>query len=151
MALLIRLPAAMDAQLRRDAGMTHYDYSVLVHLSGSPEYTIKMKRLADLTEGSLSRLSQVISRMEDRGWVERSPDPHDGRTTLATLTEQGMSALEAAAPGHVHNVRQLVFDKLSREQVTELRDISQAVLVAAASEAYAPHESHILSGRTSGI
>src|ERR1700750_2894666 len=76
--VMIRLPGALDAQLQRDAGITHFDYQVLSALSMDPDRTIRMSVLALITEGSLPRLSQVVSRLEKRGWVRRTPDPSDG-------------------------------------------------------------------------
>jgi hypothetical protein len=54
---LIRLPAALDAQLRRDAGISHFEYQVLALLSEAPVRTLRMSALATMAEGSLSRLS----------------------------------------------------------------------------------------------
>ncbi|MFC7760361.1 MarR family winged helix-turn-helix transcriptional regulator [Catellatospora bangladeshensis] len=71
-ALMIRLPSALDAQLQRDAGLSHFEYQVLAALSEAPERTLRMSRLAMLAEGSLSRLSQVVARLEQRGWVRRT-------------------------------------------------------------------------------
>src|SRR4051812_18581465 len=79
--MMARLPAALDAQLRRDAGISHFEYQVLSGLSMSAERTMRMSRLAAFAEGSLSRLSQVVARLEERGWVTRTPDPADGRYT----------------------------------------------------------------------
>ena len=53
-----------------------------------------MSELGEFAQASLSRLSQMVGRLEKRGWVHRHPDPTDGRYTLATLTEDGMKALE---------------------------------------------------------
>lgn len=122
--VVINLPAALDRQLRRDAGMSHFDYQVLAGLSTAPDHTLRMSDLADWTEGSLPRLSQVVSRLERAGWVRRSPDPSDGRYTLATLLEEGLEALEAAAPGHVAAVRRYVFDALTAAQVRQLAAIT---------------------------
>jgi len=77
---LVRLPAALDAQLRRDAGISHFDYQVLALLSEAPGRTLRMSELATLAEGSLPRLSQVVARLEQRGWVRRTP--RSGRRTL---------------------------------------------------------------------
>jgi DNA-binding MarR family transcriptional regulator len=121
-ALLLTLPSALDAQLQNDAGMSFYEYMVLSMLSHAPDETLRMRHLATLTNGSLSRVSQVASRLETRGWLKRRPDPTDGRTTLATLTASGRRKLVAAAPGHVGNVRRLVLDPLSKSQVDQLRD-----------------------------
>ena len=122
-----RLPAALDAQLRRDAGITHFEYQVLALLSDAPERTLRMSTLAAQAEGSLPRLSQVVVRMEQRGWVRRAPDPADGRYTLATLTETGWGKVVQAAPGHVAEVRRLVVDQLTKAQLRQLRDIGRRI------------------------
>ena len=129
-SLLIRLPAALDAQLQRDAGMSHFEYQVLVCLSQSTERMMRMSVLAKLVEGSLPRLSQVVSRLERRGWVRRAPDPDDGRYTLAILTDEGLEKVTQTAPGHVGEVRRLVFDPLNRLQVRQLRQISRRIVRA---------------------
>ncbi|GAA4335601.1 hypothetical protein GCM10023086_68210 [Streptomyces venetus] len=54
--------------------------------------------LAEHTGSTLSRLSNMASRLEKRGWQRRRPDPADGRYTLATLTDGGMAKVAAAAP-----------------------------------------------------
>jgi DNA-binding MarR family transcriptional regulator len=128
--VLIRLPAALDAQLRRDAGMSHYEYWVMAMLSDAPERTIRMSELAELTNGSLPRLSQVVGRLEKRGWVRRSPDLTDGRYTLAILTEDGWAKVVDTAPGHVAEVRRLVFDPLTNAQVRQLHDIGRRINAA---------------------
>ena len=127
---LIRLPAALDAQLRRDAGITHYEYQVLAVLSEVPDRTLRMSVLAVRTEGSLPRLSQVVARHEQRGWVRRTPDPDDGRYTLAILTDEGWAKVAQAAPGHIEEVRRLVFDPLTKAQARQLREIGQRIMRA---------------------
>ena len=124
---LNRLPVALDAQLRRDAGISHFEYQVLVLLSEAPDRTLRMSALAALAEGSLPRLSQVVARLEQRGWVRRTPDPADGRYTLAILTGQGQAKVTQAAPGHVQEVRRLVFDPLTKTQSRQLREIGQRI------------------------
>jgi DNA-binding MarR family transcriptional regulator len=87
-----------------------------------------MTSLAQRTNATLPRLSHVVRRLEDRGLVDRFPCPDDGRATDARLTGDGWDAVVAAAPGHVTTVRRNVLDPLSREQVAQLRDISDALL-----------------------
>jgi DNA-binding MarR family transcriptional regulator len=127
---LVRLPAALDAQLRRDAGLSHFEYQVLALLSEAPGRTLRMSALATLAEGSLPRLSQVVGRLEQRGWVRRTPDPADGRYTLAILTGQGRVKVTEAAPGHVQEVRRLVFDPLTKTQCRQLREIGLRIIRA---------------------
>jgi len=128
--MVIRLPSALDAQLQRDAGISHFEYVVMSGLSESPDRTRRMSDLAVLANGSLSRLSHVVNRLEKQGWIRRSPDPADGRYTLATLTEEGWQKVVDTAPGHVEAVRGLVFDPLTRSQTRQLRDIGMRVLRA---------------------
>jgi DNA-binding MarR family transcriptional regulator len=129
-SVLIRLPGTLDAQLQQDAGISHFEYQVLAGLSEAPDRTLRMSDLAVLAEGSLPRLSQVVSRLEKRGWVRRTPDPADGRYTLAILTGQGWDKVVATAPGHVEAVRRLVFDPLTKAQSRQLRAISRRVMRA---------------------
>ena len=127
---LIRLPSALDEQLRRDAGISHIEYQVLAKLSQVPDRTLRMSVLAVQAEGSLPRLSQVVARLEQRGWVRRNPDPADGRYTLAVLTDEGWAKVAEAAPGHVEEVRRLVFDPLTKAQSRQLREISRRIMHA---------------------
>lgn len=127
-SLIQLLPAALDTQLRRDSDITHFEYWVLAMLSEAPERTLRMTALAERTSSTLSRLSHVVSRMEDRGLVERRPCPADRRATNATLTDGGWQKLVATAPGHVEAVREYVFDALTDDQVAELTEITEALL-----------------------
>lgn len=128
-AVIVRLPAALEAQLQRDAGMSHFEYWVLALVSESPDRTMRLSRLATQANASLSRLSHVVTRLERRGWLVRRRDPDDGRATLATLTDEGFDAVAAAAPGHVATVRALVFDALdSTEDVAALERLCAAIV-----------------------
>lgn len=127
---LIRLPAALDAQMQRDAGISHFEYLVLSGLSFWPERTLRMSDLAVYTASTLSRLSNVVARLEKRGWVSRTPDPTDGRYTLATLTDEGAATVAAAAPAHVNEVRRLVFDPLTKAQQQQMGRIAERILKA---------------------
>lgn len=122
------LPATLDAQLRRDSSLTHFDYFVLAMLSETDGRTLRMTDLAQRTNATLPRLSHVLKRLEERGLIERLACPEDGRATNAHLTEAGWEAIVAAAPGHVEAARHYVFDALSGEQVAQLRQICDALL-----------------------
>ncbi|MBT2597129.1 MarR family winged helix-turn-helix transcriptional regulator [Arthrobacter sp. ISL-72] len=128
--VMMRLPAALDAQLQRDAGLSHFEYMVLAGLSEAPDRTRRMSELAGFIESGLPRLSQVVGRLEKRGWVHRSPDPSDGRITLAILTEDGWAKVVHTAPGHVEAVRNLVFDPLTKAQCRQLGHIGDRIMRA---------------------
>lgn len=127
-AMSTLLEAALDRQLQRDSAMSHPYYQILAMLSDVPGRTLRMSDLAALTQSSQSRLSHAVARLERQGWVRRVPCPDDRRSTFAQLTEAGFAALAAAAPGHVRTVRRHLIDRLTPEQVEQLRDIGKAVL-----------------------
>jgi DNA-binding MarR family transcriptional regulator len=126
--ILIRLPAALDAQLQRDAGMNTFEYFVLTGLSQAPGHTLRMTDLAAVASGSASRLSHVVKRLEQRGWVRRELDAQDARCTNAVLTDAGWDTVVASAAGHVETVRHLVIDALTGGQVRQLHEIGERIL-----------------------
>jgi DNA-binding MarR family transcriptional regulator len=118
--LITWLPWSIDQQLQRDSNLGMVEYQVLAMLSTSPQRTMRMSSLAEVTNASLSRLSHLVKRLEQRGLVRREPNPTDGRFTNAILTDKGSETLAEAAPGHVAYVRSLVIDVLSPEQLRRL-------------------------------
>lgn len=137
MALVMTLPAALDAQLRRDAGVNGFEYQVLAALSEAPDRALVLTTLAGMTQGSLSRLSHAVTRLERAGLVERRSCSEAGaRRTEARLTAHGWETMQEIAPGHVREARRLVVDVLTPEQLSALGEASR--LVAAAARAGAP-------------
>ena len=139
-ALLLRLPAVLDAQLQKDAGITQFDYLVLSGLSEAPGRTLRMSELAATASSSMSRLSHVVSRLEAKGWVRREPCPGDGRFINAVLTEEGWRKVEATAPGHVAAVRELLVDTLTSEEFAQLGALSAKILAAQGIKVVIPNE-----------
>lgn len=110
------LPSRLDSQLKRDHGISHYDYFAMARISMAEEGRLRMSELAAQSDMTLSHLSRVVTRLENQGWVRRVPDPTDGRSTFAELTPSGWDLVRAAAPGHVREVRRLFFDHLTPEE-----------------------------------
>lgn len=126
--MLALLPATLDAQLKRDAGLNGYEFQVLAGLAEAPERTLGLSDLAEMAQGSLSRLSHAITRLERAGLVERRAcTERVGRRAEARLTEAGLAKLEDVAPGHVREARRLVVDVLSAEQLAALGDAARAI------------------------
>ncbi|MGH3802781.1 MAG: MarR family winged helix-turn-helix transcriptional regulator [Pseudonocardiaceae bacterium] len=126
--VLIKLPAALEADMQRKAGISHFEYFVLAQLSEAPDRTLPMNELAALSSSSASRLSHVARRLEGRGWISRASSQQDGRYTNATLTDAGLDKVVATAPGHVQTVRSLVVDALSDAELHQLDSIAQRIL-----------------------
>jgi DNA-binding MarR family transcriptional regulator len=130
--VLVKVPAALEAQLQRDAGLTHMGYMVLLHLSERDDRRLAMSKLAKRASASLSRLSHVVARLEGQGWVRRERGPEDGRVQIAVLTEAGYAKIVESAPGHAEAVQQLIFDRLTATQVRQLTKVAEALLDAPA-------------------
>ncbi|UZN01834.1 MarR family winged helix-turn-helix transcriptional regulator [Cellulomonas sp. S1-8] len=122
------LPAQLDSQLQRDAGLTHFEYQVLAMLSEARDRTLRMSALAQRANATLPRLSHVVRRLEERGLVERAPCAQDRRATNAHLTPAGWDLVVQTAPGHVATARELVVDALTADQVRQLEDLTRTML-----------------------
>lgn len=127
-AVILKLPSELERQLQRDADMSHFEYWVLALLSEAADRTLRLSELAAQANASLSRLSHVVTRLEQRRWVTRQPCPDDARATNAVLTDAGWTKLVATAPGHVETVRRLVFDGLDERGVANLARVCDAIL-----------------------
>ncbi|MCD2497880.1 MarR family winged helix-turn-helix transcriptional regulator [Microbacterium nymphoidis] len=128
--VLERLPAALDAQLQRDSGLTHFEHGILFALDSAPERTLRLSVLATYASCTLSRLSRAISRLEAKGWVRREIDPTDGRFTLGVLTPAGHDKVAESTPAHQALVRRVVFDTLTPAQARQLRTVSTKIASA---------------------
>src|SRR5690242_21361587 len=122
--------SSVEGQLQRDAGMPMAYYEILVRLSDAPGRSLRMSQLAELAAASKSRASHAVARLEERGWVRRVECPTDRRGQVAELTDEGYAVLAAAAPGHVAQVRESLFEGLTPEQVAHLKAIGQVMAAA---------------------
>jgi DNA-binding MarR family transcriptional regulator len=128
----MRMGTLLNAQIVRDlsreAGLSGPDYDVLSNLSEADGRRSRLGELAAHMAWSRSRLSHQITRMEHRGLVTRQDCTADGRGAFVVLTDAGLRAIQAAAPGHVECVRRHFIDLLSREQLDALAEISETVV-----------------------
>lgn len=127
-AVTTLLPAALECQLQRDADLTLFAYWVLAMLSEAQDGSMPMSELAARSISSPSRLSHVVAKLEQRGWVRRQQSPVDARVNVAVLTDAGLAKLAASAPPHVDTVRSLIYDVLTPSQVRQLERICDSLL-----------------------
>jgi DNA-binding MarR family transcriptional regulator len=123
-----RLAARLNRELQDEFGLSIADFSVLVQLSEHVDARMRVLELARALRWEKSRLSHQLSRMQQRGLVERSNCTEDRRGAFIVLTDRGRAAVEDAAPRHVEGVRQYLFDGLSDDQVGTLAAIAQTVI-----------------------
>jgi len=127
-AMMVILSAELDAQMQRREGLNEFEYNVMAGLSEAPGRTVRISQLAAATNGSLSRLSHLISRLEARGWARREPNAEDRRYTNAILTDAGYAKLAGAAPQQLEIVRDLVIDVLTPDELRQLGQVSQLLI-----------------------
>jgi DNA-binding MarR family transcriptional regulator len=129
---LLRMTSQLNARanrlLQEEYGISLADYEVLVALSEAPEGRLRVFEVADALAWEQSRVSHQLARMQRRGLITREGCATDARGAFAVLTTVGRATIERAAPAHVEQVRQLVFDELSHEQVSALTEITTRVL-----------------------
>jgi DNA-binding MarR family transcriptional regulator len=128
LAMQVQLQRVLGKELQQATGLSHADYAVLVHLSEAPEGRLRPFELSGLAEWEKSRLSHHLTRMERRGLVERQECPSDSRGAFVALTDAGRSAIEAAAPLHVEQVRRWFLSAMTSEQLDVLTEIADEVL-----------------------
>jgi DNA-binding MarR family transcriptional regulator len=114
------LPAALDAQLRRDSQITHFEFAVLSLVQLSSQGALSPSDIAQALNATLPRLSHVLARLEARGLVSRSVTPQDRRGVEVRLTTSGRRAVVKATPGHIATAKALVVDRFSDDELQVL-------------------------------
>lgn len=129
MVMQDRLAEYLERQLRRHFGISNADYQVLAHLSEAVDGRLRSFELAALLHWEKSRLSQQLSRMEQRQLVTRERSLDDQRGTVAIITRQGADLIVTAARQHVIDVRSALIDHLTPLQLAALVEISDIARV----------------------
>jgi DNA-binding MarR family transcriptional regulator len=118
---------AVERQLT-EAGLSSADYEILAALSEAEHHTLRVRDLGTWIGWARSRIAHQLRRMEQRGLVKRSECPADGRGIMVQLTEPGLAAVTAAAPGHVEIIRRVFVDQLGADDIVRLTDIADRVI-----------------------
>jgi DNA-binding MarR family transcriptional regulator len=122
-----KLTGRLNRDMQDGSGISIADFSVLVELSEHVDARMRVLELARALGWEKSRLSHQLTRMQQRGLIERSNCTEDRRGAFIVLTDQGRATVEAAAPRHVESVRTYLFDELTPDQVEALGAISRTV------------------------
>ena len=86
-------------------------------------------RLTDLAERARmtkQSVGEVTSDLEQRGYVERVPDPTDGRAKIIRLTERGRVA-QALGVGLIDELEQEWAERFGADRVAALRDALEVI------------------------
>jgi DNA-binding MarR family transcriptional regulator len=121
------LHTRLEDELRAATGLSMNDYHVMVVLSEAPERRLRMGELASRMVFSPSRVTYQINSMVKRGLVRKQSCPEDGRGQEAVLTDEGLAALQAAAPLHLDTVRKAFIDHLDADELEVINRVFKKV------------------------
>lgn len=102
----------LDAELVRDHGMSLSEFEVLFFLSRAPDRQMRLIRLAEQSLVTRSGMTRLITRLQDRGLVERIPCPSDRRGYNARITEDGTARVREALETHLTGIERLFIEPL---------------------------------------
>ena len=103
-------------------GLSGPEFGVLSRLAAAGKGEMRQQRLAEMMDWDKSRLSHQLTRMKERGLIERRSA--DKSTVLVVLTKHGRERLEAARPIHAKSVRRNLLSRLSEEQIATIVRVS---------------------------
>jgi DNA-binding MarR family transcriptional regulator len=125
-SLVIR---AFDELLRAEFDFTIGDFDVVSTLQEAPDGDgLRMSDLAGRVRGSPSRMTRRVEALEELGYVERRPDPDDGRAVRAHITDRGNSLMDSIARSHHALVRAMYLDHVTDAEQRQLGDFWRRML-----------------------
>jgi MarR family transcriptional regulator, temperature-dependent positive regulator of motility len=100
-------------------------YAVFRYLEPEGSRVTELAEAARITKQSMGEL---VVYLERRGYVERRPDPRDGRAKIVVLTEAGLRWIEAAVE-RVGEIEDALAERMGgQERLEELADSLAEVL-----------------------
>src|SRR6266540_743462 len=122
------LARELDRGLQDECGISKAEFSVLMTLWQVPGRELRVGELAESLDWEKSRVSHMLTRMENRGFVERTRSGPSGRRTGIGLTAKGSRAAQSAILHHAGNIRRYVLDSLTPEQAATIRAWSEQMI-----------------------
>jgi DNA-binding MarR family transcriptional regulator len=86
----------------------------------------RLTELAERARMTKQSVGEVTSDLEQRGYVERVPDPSDGRAKIIRLTERGRAA-QALGVGLIDELEQEWAERFGADRVAGLREALEAI------------------------
>ncbi|SJN24273.1 Transcriptional regulator, MarR family [Mycetocola reblochoni REB411] len=104
--------------------VTLSEYDVLFTLSRYPGRTARLRDITGQVFLSQPSVSRMVDRLVGRGLVSKGQDPHDGRSAIVTMTEQGVHEFRAAAVKHSRTISEIMTAALTPDDMSELARIT---------------------------
>jgi DNA-binding MarR family transcriptional regulator len=126
LAPLLRELMAAEAPVLAAHGLTMWGYVVLLALDGSSMRT--QAALAEAIGADKTRIIRTLDELQERGHIERQPDPDDRRVRLLEITDSGRAVKNSAQAdiqrGEEHWLGELSADE-RRAFLTALRRLTR--------------------------
>jgi DNA-binding MarR family transcriptional regulator len=116
----------VEQHLRTEGDLSYVQFQLLARLADA-QGRLTMTDLADGVVYSRSGLTYQAGLLEKAGLITRGPSPEDERATLVGITDKGLALFGRLLPGHVQDIRRLLFDSLSDDDLRQLGDIMARV------------------------
>ena len=91
-----------------------------------PESGSRLTELAERAMMTKQTVGEVVSDLEQRGYVERVPDPEDGRAKIIRLTSKGSEAY-IAGRRLIDELERDWAERFGGDRVAALREVLEAV------------------------
>jgi DNA-binding MarR family transcriptional regulator len=129
-----QISMAIFAEECAASGLTSVQFAALTAIRKNPD--VDATRLSSLIAFDRSTLGDVLERLEAKGWILRSPSPHDKRVRLLNLSPAGSKVLDGAEP-EVRRVQQRLLEPLDPdERIEMMRMLAQLIRL---HENFSPH------------
>ena len=101
-------------------GISFSRYELLALLMFSKAGALPMSKASTRLHVPPASITHTVSRLEKEGLVQRIPDPNDGRGTLVSITDQGITLINTATPALNAFFQNFGLDDADRDQLFAL-------------------------------
>ncbi|MDA0662120.1 MAG: MarR family winged helix-turn-helix transcriptional regulator [Proteobacteria bacterium] len=102
------------------SGIQYHILMVIAELSVDMPVTISV--IAERLHTSGAYVTMECKKLMRRGFVDKQPNPDDGRSVIVSVTGEGRSAIDAFAP-HLQKINDELFDGIGPETFQQFRAI----------------------------
>ena len=107
---------------RTTIGISRTEIGVLRSLCDGPRRVTDLAAEESVTQPAITLL---VNRLQERGWVDRVPDPSDGRAVLVSVTADGQRAVAQIRAEY----RELLYEQMAELDDGEVQTLAHAVQI----------------------
>lgn len=123
--------AAVAEEIHGASALSVADFSVLSRIIENGDGRMSQQELGEMLDWKRARLSRQLTRMAERGLLQR--ETAHGRRLLVTATDQGADALAAARPAHARAVRRALLARVAPPDSDTFWNVIQHIAAAGES------------------